>query len=458
MLSFLYTLFAFLVAITVLVVIHEFGHFWVARRLGVKVLRFSVGFGKTLFRYQTKSGTEFVIAAIPLGGYIKMLDEAEGPVADEELPYAFNRKPLLSRTAVVLAGPLFNLLFAIVAYWLMFVIGVTSIAPVIGKIAPHSIAAEAGLQSQQKIISIDGNKTPSWHAVNLALLKQLGSNKILNLQTQPIDDPIDDRPSPTNHQLNLQRWTLDPNNPRPLRALGIHPFQPSAPAVIAKVVMRTPAATAGLQAGDKIITVDGRPINNFSEFVEMIQASPNKPVTLGITRNSQTKKIVVIPKAKKNASGQLVGFLGVQSAVIKWPDSLINKQQYSLLGAVWPALQRTWHIMTLSMITLGKIITGHVSFRLLSGPIGIAQGAGISASIGLAYYLSFLALISINLGIINLLPIPVLDGGHLLYYVAEFIRKKPLSQRMQEMGYRIGLTLLLGVVAIAIFNDVLRLW
>jgi len=453
MLSFLWALLSFIIAIGLLVSFHEFGHFIVARQCGVKVLRFSIGFGKALWSKKGKSGTEYVIAAIPLGGYVKMLDEAEGEVAPEELAYAFNRKPIWARTLIVLAGPVFNLIFAVFAYWLMFVIGITHMVPILDSVPPQSIAGQAGLQQGDKIIAVGKHKTKSWHDVNLALFPHLGEKGVLKIRALR-----DRKKQPMIFTLDLKYWKLNIKKPNILKSLGLIPFLPRIPAIVAKVSPNGPAAKAGLQPGDRVIAVGGTTIHHWRNLAEALKPYGDKTVTITIIRQNQQRILTITPKQTQSVTGKRQVLIGIRSKPMKLPQELTLKSRYSIIGAWGPAFKKTGHMIALTGSMIYKMVTGQVSVRALSGPVGIAQGAGQSAQLGISYYLAFLGLISISLGIINLLPIPVLDGGHLLYYLIEVIRRKPLSLEAQAMGMQIGIVLLLGLMLMAILNDFIRLF
>ena len=448
MLSALGTLFAFLVALTLLITVHEFGHFWVARCLGVKVLRFSLGFGKPLFRYRSKKDTEYVVSAIPLGGYVKMLDEREGKVEDSELHLAFNRKPVLSRIAVVCAGPFFNFLFALFAYWLMYVIGITELAPIVGKVTPESIAANAQIQDGDEFIGIAGNETNSWKQVRQQLLQLMGDNGTVAVEVRSADTN-----EVTTKHMQLANWQVDANRPELLKSLGIAPRYPKIPAVVANVTADGPAARAGIQVQDLIVKANGIEVTDWYELVSTIRKTPKQPLHLEIERDEQLLAVTLIPQMQQGHP-----MIGIQSPAVKWSEELLRKQRYSLIAAWGPAFKDTVTIIHLTLTTLKKIVLGDVSFKSLTGPIGIAKGAGQSAKVGFAYYLSFLALVSISLGVLNLLPVPVLDGGHLLYYLIEFVTRKPLSLRAQLLGNQIGMFLLLGLMILAFYNDFVRLF
>lgn len=451
MLQIIWSVLAFIVAVSILVTIHEFGHFYIARLLGVKVLRFSIGFGKTLYRHHFKSGLEFIIAAIPLGGYVKMLDEQEGHVSEKDLPFAFNRQPIWRRIAIILAGPVFNFLFAIVAYWLVFVIGVTEVKPVIGEVAPQSIAAQAGIQTKDQIFAIADTKTASWQDVRLELLTYLGEKTLL-----PIT--IIRNKTLQHRELDLTTWKVDDQLPEPLETLGISPYYPEVPLVINQVVADSPAETAGLQVGDKIIALEKEKINSVPELIDSISAHVDQEIQLTIERKGleQTVKVWVEPKPHDITDGEAKGKIGVQFDVPKWPEDMLFKQRYSVFSAWKPAIHKTWEMTALSFTLLGKMLVGEISIKSISGPVGIAEGAGYSAQLGLVAFLTFLALVSISLAIVNILPIPVLDGGHLLYCLFELVFRKSVSEKVQMIATRVGLFFLLTLMIFALYNDIAR--
>jgi len=450
MLSILWNLAAFIIALGVLITVHEFGHFWVARRCGVRVERFSIGFGKALWRRTDKQGTEFVIALIPLGGYVKMLDERVEPVIPELRHTAFNNKTVGQRAAVIAAGPVANFLFAIVAYWLVFIIGVPGVRPVIGEIAPDSIAASAQITPGTELKAIDGIETPDWDAVRLQLVSKIG-----DAQTTVTVAPFgtDSRQTKT---LDLRHWEFEPDREDPVASLGIQPRGPQIEPVLAQVQADSAASKAGLQAGDRIVKVDGQQLTQWMTFVTLVRDNPGTPLALDIERQGSPLSLTLIPDTKPG-SGKDEGFAGVVPKIIPLPDEYKTVRQYGPFSAIVEATDKTWQLMKLTVSMLGKLITGDVKLNNLSGPISIAQGAGMSAEFGLIYYLMFLALISVNLGIINLFPLPVLDGGHLLFLAIEKLKGGPVSERVQDFSYRIGSILLVLLMGLALFNDFSRL-
>ena len=449
MIDFLWSLGSFIVALGVLVAVHEWGHFWVARRCGVKVERFSIGFGKALWRRYDKLGTEYVIAAIPLGGYVKMLDERVDQVKEEELSQAFNRQHVLKRIAIIAAGPLTNFIFAIVALFLMYLIGLDTVKPVIGDIQPNTIAASAGLEKGGQVSRIGDRPTVDWEAVNLELISHIGAQTIRLEVTQ-------ESGLSKTYLLDTRDWDFDPEKMSALSSLGIIPFRPAATTQLAYVGKDSAAQRAGLVVDDKIVTLDGTPVQKWEQIVGYVEQRPGQEVQLEVQRNNQFVSLTATIGSRE-VDGQQKGYLGVASKAEPWPDSYLFTHQYDPISAIVKATDKTWRLMTLSVEMIGKLITGDVSVKNLSGPISIAQGAGTSAGYGLVYFLSFLALISVNLGIINLLPLPVLDGGHLLYYFIELLTGRPVPESVQEVGFRIGGALLLLLMTIAIFNDVTRL-
>ncbi|UAW97674.1 RIP metalloprotease RseP [Halopseudomonas nanhaiensis] len=448
----LFTLLATIVALGLLVTIHEYGHFWVARRCGVKVLKFSVGFGKSLFSWHDKRGTEYAVAAIPLGGYVKMLDEREGPVDPAELDQAFNRKDVKKRIAIVCAGPLANFLLAIVAFWVIAVMGITTIAPVLGPVEPGSVAQRAGLAEGMELVEIDGQSTPSWHEVNLQLIRRLGETGRLEVMARETPES-----APQSYTLTLQDWLRGADQPDPIEALGLTTWQPVVEPRIGQVTSDGAAEAAGLREGDLILAIDGEPVQDWvRQVVPTIQASAGQALELTIDRDGATQTLIVTPQAREH-EGRSQGFVGAGVAAFEWPEHMIRSIDYNPLVAIPVALGKTWDMTVLTLESLKKMLTGLVSAKNLSGPITIAKVAGASAKSGPESFLSFLAYLSISLGVLNLLPIPVLDGGHLVYYVAEWVRGKPLSERIQAWGLQIGLTLIVGVMVFAIFNDISRL-
>jgi regulator of sigma E protease len=450
--SLLFSLAAFVVAISVLVTVHEFGHFWVARLLGVKVLRFSIGFGRPLWKRTFGADrTELVIAALPLGGYVKMLDEREGEVPPAERHRAFNRQPVGSRIAVVLAGPLFNLLFAVLAYWLMFVAGVPGLRPVVGEVLPGSLAEQAGIMQGDEIIAVQGVDTPTWDVAMMNLLEaSLDERKLLELR---IRDPQGDE-----RQLQVPFEAPDQllEKGGVLQNFGLVPWQ--LPAVIDAVVDGKAAQRAGLLPGDRILAADGQHIAGWNDWVEYVRARPEQKISAEVLRGAAHVRLSLVPERVTEA-GSEHGYIG---AAVRLPDdrqraTMRVDVRYGMLDAVPAALGKTLEVSTLTLRTLWKMVIGRASVENLSGPISIARYAGESAAIGLSTFLAFLGVVSVSLGVLNLLPIPVLDGGHLLYYLVELVTGKPVSDAVQLVAQKLGILLLLLLMSVAFYNDLIRL-
>ena len=442
------SLFFFIVALALLIVIHEYGHFWVARRCGVKVLRFSVGFGKPLWRRLGKDGTEFVIAPFPLGGYVKMLDEGEGDVPDDERDRAFNRQSLAKRIPLKVAGPVANLLFAIVAYWFLFVSGIPGIKPVIGEVAPQSVAAEAGLLAGDEILRVDGRDTPTWNATFKALMRHAE-------QGEQAEITVASGGSEQSHELAVPELAIDQAG-QLLSRLGISPLRPNIKPIIGEVVADSPAEQAGVKPGDRLLSADGQQLDNWNDWVALIQSSAGKTLTIELSRDGQLQTLQLTPEETETGQGRIGA--GVDGELSQLPDELKAELRYGPLEAIPQAFVQTWLFTSSTMKSLWGMLTGKVSTDNLGGPISIAQIAGSSAEQGLISFVSFLAMISITLGILNLLPIPMLDGGHLAMFLIEAVRGKPLSEQTQVKGQQIGLFLLLMLMFLAFFNDLSRLF
>ena len=449
--SAVYMIVGTLIALGVLVTFHEFGHFWVARRCGVKVLRFSVGFGTPLLRWHDRHGTEFVVAAIPLGGYVKMLDEREGEVPAELLGQAFNRKSVRQRFAIVSAGPIANFLLALLFFWLIAMLGTQQVRPVIGQVLPGTPAAEAGLQPGQEILAVDGKAVNGWGAVNLQLVRRLGETGTLQVRVSEPDSTV-----VSDYQITLNAWLRGADEPDPIQSLGLQPWRPAVPAVLAHIDPSGPAQSAGLRSGDRLLSLDGVALRDWQDLVERVRARADQQVVLDIEREGQQLSLPVRLVGRGEGEARQ-GYLGAGVSGVDWPAEMLREIRYGPLDAVWQGVQRTWSMSALTLDSLGKMLFGELSVKNLSGPITIAKVAGTSAQSGLADFLNFLAYLSISLGILNLLPIPVLDGGHLLFYLYEWARGKPLPERVQAWGMQIGITLIIGVMLLALFNDLGRL-
>lgn len=451
MIEFIWNLGSFVVALGILITVHEYGHFWVARKNGVQVDRFSIGFGKAIWRKYDRHGTEFVIAMIPLGGYVKMLDSRVDEVSDAQISRTFNAKSVYQRIAIIAAGPFANFGFAIVAFYLMFLIGVPSVKPIVGDVITGSIAAEAQLPKKSEIIAISGQKTLDWQDVNLALVSAIGDEAI-TITVKSVG-----RTSSQDFNLNTKDWAFSPEKESAMASLGLMPYRTNVQAKLALVAKGSPAEKAGLQAGDELLSIADESVNGqWQKFSEQIKLYPEKNVQVRVLRNGTELSFDVKPEAK-NYQDKVVGYLGVQPVSEPYPDEYLFEQAYGPIAALEQSVAKTWNLVILSFDMIGKLITGDVSVKNLSGPISIAQGAGNSADYGFVYFLGFLALISINLGIINLLPLPVLDGGHLFYYFIELLTGKPVPEKIQEIGFKFGTIALLSLMSIAIFNDLSRL-
>ncbi|MDM3870269.1 RIP metalloprotease RseP [Porticoccus sp. W117] len=439
------TIFYAILALGVLVSFHEFGHFWVARRCGIKVLRFSIGFGKPIVTWTDKLGTEYAIAWIPLGGYVRMVDEREDDVAPEDLPYAFNRKPVWQRIAVVVAGPAANFLLAIFFYWIIAMQGVVGVAAIVGQVAPGSIADRAGLQPGLEILSVDGVQTPTQQSFHEQLILRLGDTSNITFSASPTGSE-----EVYTYTTPLGEWEVDSKKPDLLKAIGLDLSLPEFEAEVGSVESDSPADVAGLESGDRIVSADGESMENWQAWVNHIKPRAEQPIALIVERNGVQFPLTATP-ARVEVDGESIGRLGVGPLNRYW-----RLDKYGPLESVGRALNDTWDKSVLTLVTLKKLVTGRISAEHLSGPLGIAKVAGQTAEVGLVYYLGFLALLSVNLGVLNLLPIPVLDGGHLVYYIAEAIKGSPVSEKVQVIGYKIGLFLVMGLMIFAIGNDIRR--
>ncbi len=436
-----YTL-ALLVTLGILVTFHEAGHFVVARWSGVKIKRFSVGFGKPIWSRFDKRGTEFAIAAIPLGGYVRMLDEREGPGSPEEAEFSFNRLSVWWRIAIALGGPLANFLLAILVYWGIFVTGTSELVPVTGAVAENTPGFDAGIEPGLEIVSIDGQETLSWSQVSVSLAARLGDSGTVDIETR--------RPGETSsrhHLLKIQRWHQGEDEPDLLGSLGI---SPTLPAVMGEILPDSPAAKAGLKQWDRIVSVDDKSVSNWNDWVKIVQAAPGEMLAVTLERNGQLLPVSLEPEVKTAPDGSRYGLVGVKP--------LIREIRYGLFGSIGRSVEKTWDTTLLTLGLVKKMITGQVSTSNLSGPITIARVAGDSAGMGLGYYLSVLALLSVSLGVLNLLPIPILDGGHVLFCLMELVSGRPVSERIQAFGMQIGLVLVGGLMFLAFYNDITRLF
>lgn len=447
----LLTLLYFILTLLLLVTVHEYGHFQVARWCGVKVLRFSFGFGKILARCHDKKGTEYAWSLFPLGGYVKMLDETEEEVDESEKHLAFNNKSVWARMAIVLAGPLFNFIFAFVALWLVLVIGTYSLAPMVESVKADSIAAQAGLTSKQEIIALNNHKINSWRDFQYAMMPLIGSGETVHLKVKSMLNGQEKELS-----LPLAKWALDDKKPDPLESLGIEPFVPRLPPVVGELLPDSPAAKAGLKVNDLIERVDGEVVDDWMLLVDYVHEHPGKEISLLMKRHNKQKTIKVTIGTQTN-EGKTEGFLGVRSEKPNWPEHWLRLERENPFSALGTALKQTVDLTTTTFVLMGRLVTGKLGLKSISGPVGIAQGAGDSGRGGLVSYLFFLALVSVSLGALNLLPVPMLDGGHLLFYVIEVIIRRPVPEGVKSIAVYMGLAFVISLMCIAVSNDISRL-
>jgi len=445
----------FVVAVSLLVTVHEFGHFWVARRLGFKVLRFSVGFGRPLIsRVAGADRTEYVVAAIPLGGYVKMLDEREGPVPPADLERSFTRKPPWQRILVLLAGPAFNIIFAIIVLWGMFwAKGITELKPVVGDVLQNSVAAHGGLRTGDEVLSINGSPVVGQRDVMFDLLDAVSSRGEASLQVRGKDGVT--RTASLNVPDRDERVRL--TEPAALlRGLGFEFWLPPLPAVLGEVTADGPAARAGLRTGDRITAINGDPVSDFRDIVTRVSARPGE--TLAFTyRRGGAEHSVRIPVASDKVGDKVVGRIRVaQPAGIRYPDNMMLQIDLTPGAALGRAAGEAWSMTALQGRLFWRMVLGQFSMKNLNGPLSIAEYAGDSAEAGVASFLNFLVLISLSLGFLNLLPIPILDGGQIVFQLVEWLKGSPLSERAQAFGQQVGIALLILLMGVALFNDIAR--
>jgi regulator of sigma E protease len=440
---------AFIVALGLLVAVHEWGHFIVARKCGVKVLRFSIGFGKPIYKKVTSTGMEFVIAAIPLGGYVRMLDGRVDDVSEEDRAVSFDHQAVWKRFAIVAAGPGINFLFAILISMLVFMIGQDTPKPFIGEIKANSYIAATGAEEGDRFIAIDGQETLTWKSVNIELMSHIGDDIIPFTVIKPTGKTA-------SYQMKMPNWDYDPDQQSIFESIGFEVYRPKLLKVISDLVPDSPAQKAGLQQNDEIMKLNGTLIEDWGQIQDYVAAKANQAVTVEFLRDGELRTVGLVLGERDTPDGKM-GSIGIYPSQETYPETHYFNYQAGPFEALVNGSKETWRLMTLTVQMLGKFVTGDVAVKNLSGPISIAQGAGISASYGIIAFLGFLALISVNLGIINLLPLPMLDGGHLMYFTVEWITGKPVPESVQEIGFRIGGVLLILLMATAIFNDINRI-
>lgn len=453
----LQTIFFTLIALGVLVTFHEFGHFWVARRCGVKVERFSIGFGKSLMTWRDKHETEFVIAILPLGGYVKMLDGREADLTEQDLTHAFNHKTVWQRMAIISAGPIANFILAAVFFWLIFFQGERGLAPIVGDVKENSLASRAGIESGMEIVAIDGVKTPTLNSVSRELFQFVGTSGEI-----PITVSYGNSNLHYDLSIIIESWLRGEENPMPLRELGIGPLLALEGLRLVAVSEGGPAHSAGLRQGDMLVSLEGESIKSISAFVNRIADSAGINLNVGLERagvregERQFMTVQVMPEAVQR-DGKYQGQLGIQLAAVgTYPETSIRIREYGPLEALTRSVQETYETTGFVLTSLGKLLVGELSAKNLSGPITIAKVAGDSARAGMDNFIRFIAILSIMLGVMNLLPIPVLDGGHLVYCMVELIKGSPVSDQVQMLGYKVGFIMLMGLMVFATVNDLMR--
>jgi regulator of sigma E protease len=443
----------FILALGALIFFHELGHYLVARWCGVKVLRFSVGFGTPLLKWSVgRDRTEWVLAAFPLGGYVKMLDEREGDVAAVDLPRSFNRQSVWRRFAIVAAGPLANFLLAIVLYWGLFSSGTEELRPRLALTeAVQSVAREAGVRDGDTVVSVDGEAVRSWTDLRWLLLREVldrGTTEVRVLTDQRVEAV---------RVMNFAEVRVDDADGDLIERIGLRPWRPQLPALVGRILEGGPADRAGMREGDRIVAVEGREIGSWSALVEAVRERPGEPLAARVERDGARVELIVVPEVVEEG-GERFGRIGIGAGEVPGlREQMFTTVRYGPVEGLSRAIGKTWDTSVLTLKMIGRMLTGDVSWKNLSGPVTIADYAGQTARLGLAHYLGFVALISISLGVLNLLPIPVLDGGHLLYYVVEILKGSPVSERTMQVGQQVGLVVLAMLMAFAFYNDIMRL-
>ncbi len=446
------TLVVFFGLLILLVGVHEFGHFYIARRCGVKVLRFCIGMGTPMVSWYDKQGTEFALAPIPLGGYVKMLDESEQPVASHERHQAYNQKNVWQRIAILSAGPMANVILAILVFAILGLQGVVSLTPQVGKVISDSPAARAGLETDQEIVAVDGTLTATREAVAEQLLKRLGESGSLVIRVKyPSDDSLT-----YDLSIPLTDWLQQDEAPDPFTSLGFEFFHPAIQTTIGKIMPGGAAEKAGMLVGDQLIAVDDEIIVSWDQWLHKIQAAPGKPLKVELKRDAQSLQVALTP-SPETVDGKTIGRIGVYPQQAAWPENMKRTRDLGPLQAINYGFEQSISTANMVLISIKKLLVGQISTKNLSGPIGIAKVAGDSAKAGLSYYFGFLAQLSVYLAVLNLLPIPVLDGGHILYCLIEAAKGSPVSDKLKTFSTQLGLLLLGGVMIVAFYNDLLRL-
>lgn len=450
--SIVIAVFGAIIAVFGVIIVHEWGHFLMARLFGIKILKFSIGFGKAIYKWcSKKTGTEYVIAILPLGGYVKMLGEGEEATSPGEAAQAYNKKPLLVRMIVVAAGPVINVIIAVIAFWGVYWMGVVHVKPIVGNVIENSIAARAGLKTGDEIVTVDGAPAYNWQRVMMALVEHIGTKRNMTITIKPAQS----RQIRT-RVLVLQDWQVNERNPDFFRSIGVFPYQPKVTPIVAKILPNSPA-TGKLQPNDRIIAINGKAVDDWGPLVQMIRRQPNQTISLTVLRHQKPQNVTIKVGAQKQ-NNKVIGYIGVLSVTPQWPPNLMNTEKYSIFRAWIPALDQTWMLIKFNCLVLAKMVTGKISMHTLGGPVTVFQAAGEATLAGFQVYLGFIGFISLTIGFINLLPIPGLDGGHLLFQIIEGIFRRPVPDRIQVIGLGVGMVFLIFLMVQATINDIMRIF